>query len=133
MRDAAAAVLDVGCAGLRAQKSDVTSQLCQGPLRDFFPWCAAEDYRCEPPRHDLDPTICNGSELLGERPYDQATYATSHNAFSAASMGFLRPNQSKRMYAPLRDGMRALMIDSDHDEGGVLSLCHVDCAPGSDL
>lgn len=127
---AAEAIVEGGCAGLKDGKSDVFSQLCIGPLKKFFPWCQAEDYRCEPTSRDLDPSVCNGDEALCDRPYSEVVFATSHNAFSAATMGFLRPNQSKRMYVQLRDGMRALMLDSRRGDGGQLSMCHLDCALG---
>jgi len=41
-------------------------------------------------------------------------------------MGFIRPNQSKRMYVQLRDGMRALMLDVYEFEGET-ALCHGNC------
>jgi len=129
-RTAAEQVVEAGCDGLRDGKSDILSQLCLGPLSNFFPWCDAAEIRCEPTADDLDASMCNGSAALCNRPFDEVVFATSHNAFSAASMGFLRPNQSKRMYVQLRDGMRALMIDTRMNDGD-LELCHISCDLGS--
>ena len=129
---AAEDIVEKGCDGFNPGKSDVWTQLCQGPLRNLFSFCKPESYRCEPTSADLDPELCNGSAELCEVPYNEVVFATSHNAFNAATMGFNRPNQSKRMYVQLRDGVRALMLDT-HLSKGEVKLCHTECALGSQL
>lgn len=125
-QDAAEGLLAGGCAGLDETKADIWTQACQGFLRKVLPWCKAEDYQCEASPEDFNADRCNQTAGLCERSYDDVVYATSHNAHNAATMGFTRPNQSKRLYVQLRDGMRALMLDIYEHEGET-SLCHGSC------
>ena len=125
-QDAAELVVAGGCAGLDESKADVFTQACQGFLRKVFPWCKPEKYECTANAEDHDSARCNQVDGLCQRGYDDVVYATSHNAHNAATMGFIRPNQSKRLYVQLRDGVRALMIDV-YEHKGEAALCHGLC------
>jgi hypothetical protein len=47
--------------------------------------CAADPAQDEaPPVQTLDVLACNGQPALCDRPYDQVTYLTTHNAMSHA-------------------------------------------------
>jgi hypothetical protein len=87
-------------------------------------------------------TVCNGSEQLCERRYDQVAYATTHNAMSArfAPYGYsvIISNQCSGVPAQLADGIRGLMLDihwyqpleaAEPD----LYLCHSECVLGHQL
>ena len=72
---------------------------------------------------------CNGAAALCDRRYDQVVYATAHNAMSNADDGWYVPNQQHPIGRALRDGIRALMIDT-HYYRGEPYLCHQDCRFG---
>ncbi|MDP3219946.1 MAG: hypothetical protein Q8S73_37950 [Deltaproteobacteria bacterium] len=72
---------------------------------------------------------CNGAEALCDRRYDQVVYATAHNAMSNADEGWFIPNQRHPIGRALRDGVRALMLDT-HYYRGEAYLCHGDCRIG---
>ncbi|MBT8494863.1 MAG: hypothetical protein KJO07_17535 [Deltaproteobacteria bacterium] len=129
-------VVAAGCEGLGGEKADGWTQLCQPHLKRWFglwpSFCDPEPIVCEPSQADLDPSSCNGSPALCERRYDQVVYATSHNAFNVARLEFFRPNQSYRMFRQLKDGVRALMLDThDSKAGDQVLLCHDDCKNGA--
>ncbi len=93
---------------------------------------------CHAPRlpdagpHVRDPAAvgsCNGAEGLCDRRYDQVVYPTAHNAMSNADEGWYVPNQRHPIGRALRDGIRALMIDTHYYRGEVY-LCHDDCRIG---
>ena len=65
----------------------------------------------EPDAGEPDPK-CNGHEELCERPYDQVSYAMTHNAMSNAAAGWVLPNQSFGITRQLQDGIRGLMLDT---------------------
>lgn len=93
------------------------------------------------------PLKCNGSAALCDRPFDQVVLAGAHNAMSSAAEGFLAPNQQVGIAAQLRDGIRALLIDTyagrRNAAGKVVAittpprktdklyLCHVACENGA--
>lgn len=88
----------------------------------------------------LASTACNGAPELCNRPYDQVSYATTHNAFNYAyGQGqYLFPNQQFSVERQLKDGVRALMLDvheyngfnSAHD--GEIWVCHSVCWAGGE-
>jgi len=58
-------------------------------------------------------TVCNGHELLCDRPLDQLTFPGTHNSMAAASeRGWYFPSQRYGIAQQLRDGVRALLIDT---------------------
>ena len=92
---------------------------------------------------------CNGMKSLCERTFDQVVLAGTHNAMSAASLGWQIPNQSLAIPEQLDGGIRALLIDTHYgrlqpdgtvrtdDDGEVTEgvrgtyLCHVLCEFGA--
>jgi hypothetical protein len=79
----------------------------------------------------IEAGACNGSAALCDRRFDEAVFATTHNAMSSIDDGWLAPNQSHPVVTQLRDGIRALMLDTHLDADGVPSLCHGSCGFGS--
>ncbi len=88
----------------------------------------------------LGRTVCNGSEALCGRRFDQVAYATTHNAMAARfapyEYSILVSNQCDGPPAQLRDGIRALMLDFHwYQPPGApapsLHLCHAECGFGS--
>ncbi|MFO0591033.1 MAG: hypothetical protein U0441_26045 [Polyangiaceae bacterium] len=73
---------------------------------------------------------CNGSVALCDRRLDEVVFPTTHNAMSNTDEGWLAPNQPHPVVPQLRDGVRALMLDTHLDSDGVPSLCHGNCAFG---
>src|SRR5690606_20021034 len=58
-------------------------------------------------------TVCNGHELLCDRPLNEVTFPGTHNSMAAASeRGWYFPSQRYGIAQQLRDGVRALLIDS---------------------
>lgn len=86
--------------------------------------------------------VCNGSELLCGRHYDDVAYATTHNAMAARFDPYfyspLISNQCSGVPTQLADGIRGLMLDvhlyqppdADFED---LYLCHSDCDFGAQL
>jgi len=90
----------------------------------------------------LDAVVCNGSELLCGRHYDDVAYATTHNAMAARfdpyNYSLLISNQCSGVPAQLADGIRGLMLDihlfaPPETEEVDLYLCHSDCDFGAQL
>lgn len=71
-------------------------------------------------------TSCNGSELLCDRPLTEVTFPGTHNSMSAASeRGWYFPSQRYAIAQQLRDGIRALLIDTYYgipSQQGVLTV-----------
>ncbi len=58
-------------------------------------------------------SVCNGHELLCDRPLDELTFPGTHNSMAAASeRGWYFPSQRYGIAQQLRDGVRALLIDT---------------------
>jgi len=74
-------------------------------------------------------TACNGSPELCSRPFDQVSFATTHNAMSSADEGWVVPNQEHALARQLADGIRGLMLDT-HEVEGEPYLCHAVCELG---
>jgi hypothetical protein len=88
---------------------------------------------------------CNGRRELCSRSYADVRNATTHNAMSNATDGWLGPNQNLDVPAQLAAGVRAVMLDTyragDLNDLGfpqvagvdpdTAYLCHVFCALGS--
>ncbi len=55
--------------------------------------------------------VCNGSPRLCDRPYNDVTYLTSHNAMASSDRGFLGANQDPDLTAQLDNGVRGMMLD----------------------
>jgi hypothetical protein len=90
----------------------------------------------------LGAAVCNGSEALCGRGYDQVAYATTHNAMAARfdpyGYSFLVSSQCSGVPTQLADGIRGLMLDIHFypppgAEEPELLLCHSDCDFGSQL
>lgn len=86
--------------------------------------------------------VCNGSELLCGRAYDDVAYATTHNAMAARFDPYLYSplisNQCSGVPTQLADGIRGLMLDIHlHQPPDAafedLYLCHSDCDFGAQL
>lgn len=77
------------------------------------------------------PSSCNGSPQLCDRPLSEVAFAVTHNAMNVAEEGWLLPNQHRGYEDQVADGIRGFMLDV-HDDAGVASLCHGDCALGSE-
>lgn len=90
---------------------------------------------------------CNGHQELCSRGYDQVRYATTHNAMSNSTNGWVGPNQNLDVPAQLAAGVRGLMLDT-HRAGNLSDfgtiqdpdvdpdtayLCHSLCAIGKQL
>jgi hypothetical protein len=84
--------------------------------------------------------VCNGSDELCGRRFDQVVHATTHNAMGAIfppySYSILFANQCSGVPTQLADGVRSLMLDihwwqRPGDPAPDLFLCHSDCAFGS--
>ena len=73
---------------------------------------------------------CNGSVALCDLRLDEVVFPTTHNAMSNVDEGWLAPNQPHPVVPQLKDGVRALMLDTHLDADGVPSLCHGNCAFG---
>ena len=90
----------------------------------------------------LGQPVCNGSEQLCGRRFDQVAYATTHNAMAARfepyAYSILISNQCSGVPTQLADGIRALMLDIHlyqpaEAEAPDLYLCHAECAVGHQL
>jgi hypothetical protein len=89
----------------------------------------------------LGQTVCNGSEELCGRRFDQVAYPTTHNAMSARfdpyDYSILVSNQCSGIPTQLRDGIRALMLDihvyQPDNAPPDLYLCHEYCDFGHQL
>lgn len=58
-------------------------------------------------------SVCNGHELLCDRPLSEVTFPGTHNSMAAASdRGWYFPSQRFGIAQQLRDGVRALLIDT---------------------
>jgi len=71
-------------------------------------------------------SVCNGHELLCDRPLNEVTFPGTHNSMAAASeRGWYFPSQRYGIAQQLRDGVRALLIDSYYgipSQQGVLTV-----------
>jgi hypothetical protein len=90
----------------------------------------------------LGASVCNGSEELCGRRYDQVAYATTHNAMAARFdpyfYSIIISNQCSGVPTQLADGIRGLMLDihwfqPDEAEEPDLYLCHSECGYGHQL
>jgi hypothetical protein len=86
--------------------------------------------------------VCNGAVELCDRPFDQVSYATTHNAMSARfppqEFSVIISNQCSAVPTQLDDGIRALMLDihfffPEGAEWPDLYLCHSVCELGHQL
>lgn len=74
-------------------------------------------------------TVCNGHAELCARAYDEVAIVMTHNAMSSAEDGFTLPNQERRLWRQLEEGVRGFMLDVHVEDGAVL-LCHGPCGLG---
>ncbi len=75
-------------------------------------------------------TSCNGHPELCDRRLDEVALVMTHNAMSSEEDGFISPNQSRRLWRQLEDGVRGFMLDVHVDRDGAVMLCHGLCALG---
>jgi hypothetical protein len=61
-----------------------------------------------------DEHLCNGHVELCGRPYDDVTYAATHNSMSSPEVVPVWPEHDGGITAQLDAGVRALLIDTDH-------------------
>lgn len=74
---------------------------------------------------------CNGHEVLCDRRLDEVAMVMTHNAMASDEDGFHAPNQHRRLWRQLEDGVRGFMLDvwvDDRDDS--LQLCHGTCRIG---
>lgn len=82
-------------------------------------------------------TACNGHDELCERPFNEISYATTHNAMSNREEGWSLPNQNFSMTRQLADGIRGMMLDAYYCQDPAICgekdtfLCHGECFIGS--
>src|SRR5690606_7104494 len=57
---------------------------------------------------------CNGHAELCDRRLDEVVFAGTHNSMSAASLGWIFPNQDHGIVQQLEAGYRALLIDAHY-------------------
>jgi hypothetical protein len=63
----------------------------------------------------MPPSTCNGSRALCSRPLNEVAFAGTHNSMAAAGeRGWLFAAQDAGIPAQLRDGIRALLIDTHY-------------------
>ncbi len=89
---------------------------------------------------------CNGNPRLCDRPLDSVVLPTTHNAMSAASLGWTFPNQPVGIPQQLAAGVRGLLLDTHYGHpspsGTVVTdstetpesrlyLCHQACQLGA--
>ncbi|KAF9975632.1 hypothetical protein BGZ73_000646 [Actinomortierella ambigua] len=71
---------------------------------------------------------CNGYAELCSKPYNQVTYATTHNAYAFSPPGALAANQDNDIPTQLKDGIRAFMLDAyAAATPSDIQLCHGNC------
>ncbi len=119
-------------APLRARVAAALAAMSLGACIDSSDQHACDGLAIDAPPVARDPatvTVCNGSASLCDRRYDRVVYPTAHNAMSNADDGWYVPNQQHSISQALRDGVRALMLDT-HDYRGEAYLCHTDCRLG---
>lgn len=73
---------------------------------------------------------CNGHPELCDRRYDEVAVVMTHNAMSSAEEDFISPNQNRRLWRQLEDGVRGFMLDVHVGRDGSVLLCHGLCALG---
>jgi len=73
---------------------------------------------------------CNGHPELCDRRYDEVAVVMTHNAMSSEEDGFVSPNQNRRLWRQLEDGVRGFMLDVHVGRDGSVLLCHGLCALG---
>jgi hypothetical protein len=66
---------------------------------------------------------CNGYVELCDRPFDEVTFAATHNSMSISDYGWLWPSHDGNITTQLNAGIRALLIDTHYyDAAASLSL-----------
>jgi hypothetical protein len=58
--------------------------------------------------------VCNGSQELCDRRYDEVVFPATHNSMSNASEGWLLPSSDVGIRQQLEDGVRAFLIDTHY-------------------
>lgn len=74
---------------------------------------------------------CNGSASLCNKPYNEVSYLTTHNAFNCTNNGYSFPNQNYTISEQLNLGVRGFMIDV-YDNFGTISVYHGSFLLGSE-
>jgi len=74
---------------------------------------------------------CNGVDELCNKPYNEVSYATIHNAFANTQNGFLFAQHRGCMRSALVHGIRGFMLDVHITKSRSLKLCHSACWMGS--
>lgn len=74
---------------------------------------------------------CNGSISLCDKPYNEVSFLTTHNAFNCTNNGYNFPNQNYTITEQLNLGVRGFMIDV-YDMFGTVSVYHGSFVLGSE-
>ena len=135
------------CLGAEVPEPEPVYDLGGCPLRDAPPPCAAADVDRSGAVSALDlalvsarlgSAVCNGSETLCARRFDQVAHPTTHNAMAARASDYdfsvVITNQCQPVPTQLADGVRALMLDVHWwNEAPIpgLFLCHSQCDLGT--
>ena len=84
------------------------------------------------PAADSGALRCNGHEMLCDRRFNEVVFPATHNAMANADDRWFTPNQEHGLPRQLRDGIRALLLDTYEWQGDV-HLCHSVCGLGNRL
>lgn len=74
---------------------------------------------------------CNGSASLCDKPFNEVSFLTTHNAFNCTNNGYNFPNQHLTITEQLNMGVRGFMIDV-YDYFGTTSVYHGSFLLGSE-
>ncbi|KAF9086870.1 hypothetical protein BGX29_002701 [Mortierella sp. GBA35] len=79
---------------------------------------------------DAQAQACNGYAELCAKPYNEVSFATTHNSYAYTPPGALAANQNNDIPTQLKDGVRAFMLDAYNFPSGAtndIELCHTAC------
>lgn len=99
-----------------------------GSVNDVRPGTDATDA----PAAESGALRCNGHEALCDRRFNEVVFPATHNAMANADDRWFTPNQEHGLPRQLRDGIRALLLDTYAWQGD-LHLCHSLCELGNRL
>jgi hypothetical protein len=78
---------------------------------------------------DSSERLCNGHAELCDRPYDDGTYAGSHNAMASADRQYISAMHDLTMGNQLDQGVRTLLTDAHYWERPETTQAFLDSAP----
>jgi len=83
----------------------------------------------DPPREKALP--CNGHVELCDRPFNEITFAATHNSMSIADYGWLWPSHDGSVTNQLNSGIRAFLIDTHYYDAAASLSSYSDSLPPS--